>query len=359
MIDSAPDGLTIVDHQGVIVWNNNACKGIFGVERSEVVNKHVNVFVRKRLINQSVSMKVLTRSEPASVHHITRVKNQDLSTGVPIFDRRGNIAFVSILSRDMAQLKAQEISCMTTKYPKNNLQKYIREELEITKKMNQRGFVIKSPKVLELLPLISEATKSESTVLLHGEAGVGKATMAKLIHDLGYRENKPFIHVNCHSIPKDLIESELFGCERGAFTGARKNWKKGMIEAAEGGTLYLDEISALDMSLRSKLLQMLQDNTIQRTGGNRPIKVNVRIVAASSHDIKAMVEKKIFSADLFYRLSVIQMHIPPLRERQADIEELLLHYLRIFNKHYKKNVSFTSVPFLCLPFTIGRGISTS
>jgi PAS domain S-box-containing protein len=342
MIESATDGLTIVDNQGVIVWNNHACEGIFGAKRSDVVNKHVSVLKRERLINQSVSLKVLSKREPASVHHITRVKNQILSTGVPVFNRRGDIVFVSVLSRDMAHLKALEMCCMTKKPLKLHSDKNIIEEKEIAKKLNQRGFVLKSPKMLELLPPIMEATKSESTVLLCGEAGVGKEAIARLIHDLGPRAHKPFVHLNCSEIPGELIESLLFGYEPGAFRGDWKDGKKGLIEAAEMGTLYIEDISGLELSLQGRLLRTLQEYAVRRIGGRGAVKVNVRIVASSSRDIKAMVGKREFRADLFYKLSVVPVHVPPLRERMEDIQELLLQNLRLFNKQYKKNVSFSN-----------------
>lgn len=341
IFESVTDGLSVMDSHGVLVRINSACENIFGVNRSEVVNKHVIVLKRERIINKSVTMKVLSRREPASVNHITRVKNQVLSTGVPIFDKQGNIAFVAVICRDMAKLKAQEIICMSTKCPKRHSHKNLIEETEITKKLNKRGFVLQSQKILKILPVISKVTKSESTVLLHGETGVGKEAIAKLIHDLGPRGHKPFIHVNCRAIPREVIESELFGYEPGVFTGARKEGEKGLIEAADMGTLYLDEISELDQSLQSKLLLMLQEDAIKRVGGAGPIRVNVRIVAASSRNLKEMVEKREFRADLFYRISVVPLHIPPLRERQEAIPELLRQYLKKFNEQYKKNVSFT------------------
>lgn len=341
IFNSASDGLSVMDNQGVVVRINPAHEEILGARHSEVVSKHVNILKRERIINQSVTLKVLANREPVTIHHITRTKSQVLSTGVPIFDERGNIVFVACVSRDMALLKAQEIICTSTRYPKRSSHNSMAEDSEIIRKLSQREYVFKSPKMKEILSIISEVTKSESTVLLHGETGVGKEVIAKLIHELGPRGHRPFIPVNCPAIPRELIESELFGYEPGAFTGARKEGKKGLIETADMGTLFLDEIAELDQPMQSKLLRMLQEHTIQRVGGLSPIKINVRVISATNHNLKDMVKNGQFREDLFYRLSVIPIHIPSLRERQEDIAELILQNLEKFNNQYKKNVSFT------------------
>jgi transcriptional regulator with PAS, ATPase and Fis domain len=177
----------------------------------------------------------------------------------------------------------------------------------------------------------------DSTVLITGESGSGKEIVAKTIHKLSKRKDGPLIQINCGAIPENLLESELFGYEPGAFTGASKEGKLGMFELAENGTLFLDEIGELPLNLQVKLLRVLQEREIVRVGGIKPKKINVRIIAATNKDLEKMVEKGMFREDLYYRLNVVRIKIPPLRERKTDIPPLIQHFLRKFNEKYEMN----------------------
>jgi len=202
------------------------------------------------------------------------------------------------------------------------------------------GIVGSSRKILEVLDLIHRIAPTGATVLLRGESGVGKELFARAIHFLSPRANKPFITVNCGAIPESLLESELFGHEKGAFTGAYTT-KKGKFELADGGTLFLDEIGEMPLTLQVKLLRAIQEKEIERLGGSRPIKVDVRIIAATNKDLERMVKEGSFREDLYYRLSVIPVFIPPLRERKEDIPVLVHHFLERFSREYHKNVRIT------------------
>ncbi len=195
-----------------------------------------------------------------------------------------------------------------------------------------------SPALLQIFRQIREVAKHESaTVLITGDSGTGKELVAQAIHNLSPRSEQPFVEINCGSLPFNLLESELFGHERGAFTDA-KNRKVGLFEEADHGTVFLDEIGEMDLSLQVKLLRVLEDRKLRRLGGNRNIDINVRIVAATNADLKGSIERKEFREDLYYRLNVFPIHIPPLRERREDISILLEHFLHRFSREFNRSI---------------------
>jgi len=201
------------------------------------------------------------------------------------------------------------------------------------------GIIYKSKKMDEVLKMAIQVAKSDATVLIRGESGVGKELVAEIIHSSSQRKDKPFIKINCAAIPENLLESELFGYKKGAFTGAIID-KKGKFEEAEGGTIFLDEIGDMPLSLQAKLLRVLQSKEIEPIGG-KPKKVDVRIIAATNKNLEEMVKKGSFREDLFYRLNVVPIVIPPLRERKEDIKPLVEYFLEKFNKKYGKNISIS------------------
>jgi len=210
-----------------------------------------------------------------------------------------------------------------------------------------------SPQILHVFDQIREVSKHEtSTVLITGESGTGKELAARAIHKLSPRANKPFIEINCGSLPLNLLESELFGYEKGAFTDA-KNRKKGLIEEADGGTLFLDEIGEMDMVLQVKLLRVLEERNIRRLGGSRNIEIDTRVIAATNKDLKEAIEAKEFREDLYYRLNVIPIYLHPLRERKEDITQLLNFFLKRFSSQFKKDIKDISRPALDLFLNYG------
>lgn len=194
-----------------------------------------------------------------------------------------------------------------------------------------------SPVMNKVYEYIERVSDSDSTILIQGESGTGKEVVAKTIHFNSGRRNKPFVPINCGAIPESLLESELFGHEKGAFTGATSS-RTGRFEMAHGGTLLLDEISEMPISLQVKLLRVLQEQTFERVGGVRPIHTDVRILAATNLDLEEAIGEKKFRTDLYYRLNVIPIHIPPLRKRKEDIPLLVDHFLRKFNKKQTKGI---------------------
>jgi Nif-specific regulatory protein len=219
----------------------------------------------------------------------------------------------------------------------SELKTYYKEEMQ--KEYKFENIIGRSTKMQHVFSLINTVAPTDATILIRGETGTGKELIATAVHNLSRRQNGPFIKLNCAAISETLLESELFGHEKGAFTDARE-MRKGRFELADGGTLFLDEIGDITPSLQVKLLRILQEQEFERVGGNKTIKTNVRLVAATNRNLEDMVRKGEFREDLFYRLNVIPINLPPLRERYEDVKLLIEHYLRRFMKEHRKNMHF-------------------
>lgn len=223
----------------------------------------------------------------------------------------------------------------------------IRLKEKLRRRYNFSNIIGKSKKMQEVFEMIARVAKSDATVLLRGESGTGKELVANAIHYHSQRANGPFIKISCAALPENLMESELFGHEKGAFTGAYST-KRGQFELAQGGTIFLDEIAELSLSLQAKLLRAIQEKEFYRVGGTRPIKADVRIIAATNQNLEEALEKRIFREDLYYRLNVFPIYLPSLRERRSDILLLADHLLGEFNKSYHKNIRRISTPAIDL-----------
>ncbi|WP_456397363.1 sigma-54-dependent transcriptional regulator [Desulfurobacterium sp.] len=221
-----------------------------------------------------------------------------------------------------------------------------KEELDV---IDEDAIIGSSKKMQEVFKLIGRVARTDATVLIVGESGTGKELVARAIHKYSRRANEPFVAINCAALPANLLEAELFGYEKGAFTGATSR-KKGLFEQAQGGTLFLDEIGEIELSLQSKLLRAIQEKEIRRLGGDAPIKVDVRIVAATNRDLEKEVKKGRFREDLFYRLNVLKIELPPLRERREDIIPLACFFIKKFSKEFKlpiKHLTERAKEWLC------------
>jgi len=259
-----------------------------------------------------------------------------LATGTPAFDDEGNIFLVVVNERDMTQLNAiqkqLEQSRMVTEKYKNKL-----AELSLLELKDQE-IVAEDKKMRQVLHLaLKLAHLSASDILILGESGTGKGLLAKFIHKNSNRSKKPFIQINCAALPENLLEAELFGYEKGAFTGARQEGKAGLFELAHEGTLFLDEIGDLPHSLQAKLLKYLDDHEVMRLGGLKSKKIDCTVIAATNRDLEGLVQQKRFRRDLFFRLNTFTIRIPPLRERTDDIFELVNFYMQKYGKTYRLN----------------------
>jgi len=329
ILDSTQDAIFIDDMHGNTEWINKACEQLYQIKKEEVIGKNIELLEKEGIFSPSVAMLVFKKKQQVTILHSNKHGKQILTTGTPIFNDKGIIKKIVSTSRDISELI----------HLKNQLED-IQHELDELKEQQQDNIgnmVIKSLKMKDIIQLSKRLSQIDSTILITGESGVGKGEIAKYIHQLGERKDNPFVKVNCGAIPESLLESELFGYEYGAFTGSRKQGKLGMFELAQNGTIFLDEIGELPLNLQVKILQVIQDKEIQRVGGISTLKVDVRIIAASNKDLKQMVNEKKFREDLFYRLNVVPIHIPPLRDRQEDIFPLAHHFLKKYNEKFHVN----------------------
>jgi transcriptional regulator with PAS, ATPase and Fis domain len=239
----------------------------------------------------------------------------------------------TILSHKIHELKESEKMRRTLSTELNSLKEHLKERPE-------EGKMVGSSRALsELRDMVFQVAKSDATILITGESGTGKELVANLLRESSARNEKPFLKINCNAINDSLLESDLFGHEKGAFTGADRK-RQGKFEVVDGGTIFLDEIGDISPRMQAALLRVLQDGEIIRVGGNSPTKINVRVIAATNKDLATMVQEGSFRLDLFYRLNIINISIPPLRERKEDIIDLVTHFIRRYRLAFKKEINF-------------------
>jgi transcriptional regulator with PAS, ATPase and Fis domain len=242
--------------------------------------------------------------------------------------------------RDITELNHLRAEIEESRLLNSRYYQSIREHEELEQML--KDMVVKSNCMLQVVHRAVKVAGSDVSVLLSGESGTGKSMLARAIHQMGGRKHKPFVKINCGTIPDSLIESELFGYEKGAFTGARVEGKAGLIEAAHGGTLFLDEIGELKLDLQVKLLEVIEERTFTRVGGTKSVPVDVRVIAATNRDLREMMKHHQFREDLFYRLSVVPIDIPPLRDRREDIPALIHKFIETYN--FKHNIRKRRAP---------------
>lgn len=340
--------ITVVDEE-----LNRICGTNFYKEVPEKFRRKSSVFFQKVLISGYPKLVTQVREDP----YCEECKSREICTihaelGYPIDYQGEIIGVIGIAATETEEanylIENQERLIEFMKYLGILIANQL-ESVEQTEKLEQQLSEVSqataryhimgsSPKMKEMIKMGYTVANSDSTVLLTGESGTGKEEFAKFLHANSQRNKGPMIAVNCGAIPGNLIESELFGYEGGSFTGAKKGGAIGKFELADKGTLFLDEVGELPLMAQTKLLRALQERKIERVGGTKEIPVNIRIVAATNKNLREMVKKGMFREDLYYRLSVIPMEIPPLRERGKDIKELAYYFLRDYNKILHKNI---------------------
>lgn len=338
IIKSSYDGFYITDGDGYTLRINEAYKRITGLTNN-VIGEHMQDLQNRGVISKSVTLIVLQKREAVTIMQKIKNKKDVIVTGNPVFDKEGNIIRVVTNVRDITELNNLKRKLKETKELSS---KYYQELRELrSQQLKGQEIIYKSKEMDRVLESALQVSKFDSTVLLSGESGVGKELVAKFIHKSSLNKDGPYIKVNCGAIPANLLESELFGYEEGSFTGAKKNGKKGKFELAENGTLFLDEIGELPLNLQVKLLRAIQEKEITPIGGEKTIPVNVRIVAATNRQLEKMVAEGKFREDLYYRLNVVPISIPPLRERKSDIPILIKKFIGDLEESYnlKKSIS--------------------
>ena len=332
IFDNVFDLLTITDGNGVLLKTNSAIEKVFGLSKSEAIGYSVHDLEKNGVLSKSITKEVLLRKQPMTLIQDTQTGRRLVVNSTPLFDSNGEIHKIFNTSQDITTLKAMEEKLSQAE----EIIKEHEHRISILRKgIESPNFMMTSSiQMRELFDTVRQITNFDSTVLIEGETGVGKSYLAQQIHNTSSRKDGPFVHVNCGAIPDNLLESELFGYEKGAFTGALETGKDGLVDAAAGGTLFLDEISEVPLILQTKLLELIQTKSYYRIGTTSPRKSNIRIIAATNRNIKQMINDGEFREDLYYRLNVVPLYIPPLRERRSEIRKLSDTFLSKFNEQY-------------------------
>jgi len=336
--NSSYDEILVIDGNGIIKRINKAGETNYGVPVSDLTGKSIFELEKEGFFSPSVSRMVFQEKKRITVTQKTKSGKNLIVTGNPIFNDNGEIARVVVNSRDVSELLNLRKQLEDTE---QLAESYRRQLLRLTREKVSGRLIARSAQMKRVLEIVDKVAQVDSTVLIMGESGVGKGVISSRLHKLSNRSGGQFITINCGAIPEHLLESELFGCEGGAFTGARKEGKKGLLELASGGTVFLDDITELPLSLQVKLLRVIQDQKLIRVGGSKYINVDIRFVAATNRDIQRLVEQGRFREDLYYRLNVIPIIIPPLRYRQEDIPALIEYFLEKLNLKYGTNKKFS------------------
>lgn len=340
ILDNIDAGIAVYDAQGNFIFVNTVMINWRNIPRKEYLQMNVHDFTG--FIDVCVFDLVMQEKRRISrlqyyrdVQKIDGPTRMRIVVGTPILDGFGNIKYVITMLQDVADFESQYQSLLKENKILSETQPATGPSAEAV------SIVAKSGEMRHLLSVADTIAPLDSTILIYGESGSGKEVIARYIHQHSDRKSKPMITVNCAAFPENLIEAELFGYEKGSFTGASREGKMGLAEAADGGTLFLDEINSLPLGVQGKVLRMIEEKSVQRIGAIRPRKVNFRLITATNQQLGELVRGGQFREDLYYRLHVIPLTIPPLRSRQDDIAPLCLHFLHYYCQKYNLNKSFS------------------
>jgi len=338
IISASSDGIWVCDGKGVVVTINAASESLNGIRAKDVIGRNITELLGNSIFDQSVTTKVLASGRQETiVQHIEKTNRLLLCTGTPARDQDGNIALIVVNERDMTELET-----LRRKFEQNKkLTEKFKEELsEITLRELEQNTIIADCGIMKhiLQKSLKLANIGASNILILGASGTGKGLLAKSIHKNSNRRDHPFIEINCAALPENLLEAELFGYEKGAFTGASETGKVGLFELAQGGTLFLDEIGDMPLNLQTKLLKYLDDKQFRRLGGTKTINVECATISATNRNLQERTKNNLFREDLFYRLSSFTLEIPSLCERKEDIPGLVIFYLDKYNRQYGKSM---------------------
>lgn len=339
IIESSYDGIYITDGKANTLRINKSYENITGLQRKDMIDRNMYELEKEGYISKSSTIMVLKNRKSNTIEQEFSTGKKVLVSSNPIFDDKGNISMVVTNVRDITELYELE-----ERLAKNmELTEKYHSEIEALRiqYLNLSDIIAKDKIMINLLEVAKRVAHVDTTVLILGETGVGKEEIAKFIHKNSSRKDKNFIKINCGAIPQNLIESELFGYVKGAFTGANKEGKMGLFEVADGGTVFLDEIGELPLDIQVKLLNVLQEREVERVGAVIPIKIDVRVLAATNRNLEEMTNDKSFRTDLYYRLNVVPLTVPPLRDRREDIVPLVQHFLSQLNSKYNFEKTFT------------------
>ena len=334
------DDMMLSDADGTILRVSETYEQNFGFAHDSIVGKSAFDLATAGVFTPCVTAEVIRQKKKITTTQTINYTHKNVMTvGIPLFDNNGVLKYAVCFN----MVSMEQINAIHQNYRhlQDSLQQYSQEIAELRLRATATNLVVKSNAMQRLWTLIQNTANTKANILITGETGVGKSAVAKAIHAISNRANGPFIEVNCAVLHENLIESELFGYEKGAFTGAASGGKIGKIELANHGTLFLDEIGELPHHIHSKLLQLIQEKTIERLSSNRRIELDFRLIVATNRNLEEEVQRGLFRSDLFYRLNVIRVHIPPLRQRPEDILPLAYQFLERFCREYGKQLTLS------------------
>lgn len=338
ILEAIHEDLLITDGSGKVLKVSATFEDTYGIREDEAVGQTVYELEKKGVFSPSIIAEVIKAEERITMQQKTATKRDILVTATPIYDENHRMKLVVSFSRDITEMLDLQKRYSTLE---SKIKKYTDEIKHLRKDAAQGDRVVwNSAAMQRILDTIEKVAVFDANILFLGASGVGKTMLAKIVHQNSPRRDGPFIDINCAAIPENLLESELFGYEKGSFTGASTLGKVGLIELANGGTLLLDEISEMPQNLQAKLLKVIQDKVITRVGGIREIKVDFRLIAATNQDLEKLSDQGQFRKDLFYRLNVVNINIPSMAERKEDIIPLIHYFLNRINEKYDLDRSF-------------------
>ncbi len=340
ILEGSFDGILVTDAEGKVLFVNSSYERVAEIKREEIMGKYMRELINPVWMPESVAHVVAREKKAVSIRQVTKSGKHIMVTGMPIIGPEGNIERIVINARDITEIynlteelqRAKE----TEKFYINRMTPSL-----VGTDDSDRKVLATSEEMKAALMLAEKVANFQVTVLITGESGVGKEEVAKFIHNKSLRKDKPFIVINCSAIPDTLLESELFGYEKGAFTGAMQSGKEGLLETAEGGTVFLDEIGDMPLDFQVKLLRFLESKEVRRVGAVDSKIVDVRVITATNRDLESLVKEGSFREDLYYRLNVVQIKVPPLRKRVDDILPLAALFLNRYNKKYGQEKQLT------------------
>lgn len=339
VLDLSYDEIFVCDGKGVTLYCNDTFEKNYGITKAEILGQKTSYLVDNGYSTNTPIPEVIATKKTVTKPQRTATGKLLIVTATPHFNQNNEIDFIVENCRDITELETIKEQLSETEL------ELARMKYEITKNPDHSVATFEhfsSSTMRQLATMIKKVAPTDVTVLIQGESGTGKTFIANTLHENSSRKNQPFISINCSNIPDNLFESEFFGYESGAFTGATNKGKTGLIELANGGTLFLDEIGEIPLQLQGKLLQLIQEKKFTPVGGIKEKHINIRIIAATNQPLEQRIKEKRFREDLFYRLNVVSLTMPALRQRQEDIESLAQFFLEKYVREYKTNHYFST-----------------
>ncbi len=333
IVHNLHDEIWVYDNNYKVIYVNEAVRRHYALPPEDIIGKNFFQLLEDMLWETSILPHVYKEKKLYAIKQTTNYGFELENIAKPIFDENGNIKFVAMSVRDQIE----------------NEKFFNSYHIEFDDDGQNKPLVYHSKKMKKVMKLAEKISKIDSTCLITGETGTGKTMIAKYIHSVSDRKNKPFVAINCATIPEHLLESELFGYVKGAFTGALSNGKIGLLESANHGTVLLDEIAELPLLMQSKLLHVIQEKEFFPVGASSARKIDIKIIAATNKNLEMLIQTGGFRSDLYYRLNIFEINLPPLREREGDVEKLIIHFLLTACKRYEMHheISKSALEILC------------